>query len=255
MGLTISWDWQAPDGGKEAESIIAQMHKRAMDLPFESVGEIVHFKGEDARFERGRPDDEFRWFKLQAQRSHWNREAKFEWDCPAMEIVGFDINVAPGSEWMSVFLATYPKTILAADQESGRPKRIRTGLHGWSGKGFSKTQYASDPRCGGVANFLRAHLSICRMLDHARELGLEVHVADDAKFFECQDIPALIQTLGEWNQQIAAFVGAFTDMVGKDVHAPIRGFPNFEHLEAKGQNQIDVFLKMLKDDGTEHPSP
>ena len=39
-----------------------------------------------------------------------------------------------------------------------------------------------------------------------------------------------------------------TDAVGKNVEAPIRNFSNFEHLEAKGQNQIDAFLRMLKDD-------
>ena len=156
---------------------------------------------------------------------------------------------------MSVFLATYPKTILVTDQEVGRPKRMRTELRGWSGKGFCKTQYASDPRCGGIANFLRAHFSICRLLDCAEELGLAVSVSDDGKFFDQRDIPTLIQTIGQWNQDIAAFVGAFTDVVGKNVQAPIRGFPNFEHLEADGQNRIDVFLKMLKDDGKQARSP
>jgi hypothetical protein len=37
--------------------------------------------------------------------------------------------------------------------------------------------------------------------------------------------------------------------MGKNVVAPILNIPNFEHLEAKGQNQIDAFLRMLKDDG------
>jgi hypothetical protein len=216
MGLTIYWDWQGPESSQESESIIEKLRARAMDLPFESVGEIVHFTGEDARFDRTRANDDFRWFKLQAQRSHWNRERTVGWECPATEIVGFEINVASGSEWMSVFLAMYPKTILVTDQESGRPKRIRTELHGWSGKGFTKTQYASDPRCGGIANFLRAHLSICRMLDCAGELGLVVNVSDDGKFFENRDIPALIQSIGQWNQDLAAFVGAFTDIVGRD---------------------------------------
>ena len=64
-----------------------------------------------------------------------------------------------------------------------------------------------------------------------------------------------IQMIGQWNQDIAAFVGAFTDIVGKNVQAPIRRFPNFEHLEADGQNRIDVFLKMLKDQGKERRSP
>jgi hypothetical protein len=60
-----------------------------------------------------------------------------------------------------------------------------------------------------------------------------------------------VKTIGEWNEQLAAFVGAITDKMGKNVVAPILGFPNFEHLEAKGQNQLDAFLQMLKDDGEE----
>ena len=36
--------------------------------------------------------------------------------------------------------------------------------------------------------------------------------------------------------------------MGKPLVAPIQNFPDFEHLEAKGQNQIDAFLRELKDE-------
>ena len=73
---------------------------------------------------------------------------------------------------MEIVLATYPKTILIEDERTRRPKRLHTNRSAWSGGGFCKTQYASDVRCGGVPNFLRAHLSVCRLLDHAKELGI-----------------------------------------------------------------------------------
>ena len=149
---------------------------------------------------------------------------------------------------MEVILAKYPKTIETTDRQTGKRKRIRTGLADWSGRGFCKTQYACDPRCGGVPNFLRAHLSVCRMLDHAKDVGLVVEVSDEGEFFEKRDIPALVKTVAQWNQQIAAFVGALTDAVGTTLEAPIRSFPDFEHLEAKGQNQIDAFLRLLEDE-------
>jgi hypothetical protein len=82
----------------------------------------------------------------------------------------------------------------------------------------------------------------------------KVAVSDESKFFEQRDVPALIKTIGEWNEQLAAFVGAIGDKMVKIVQAPILNFPNFEHLEAKGQNQLDAFLRMLKDDGKERPS-
>ena len=57
--------------------------------------------------------------------------------------------------------------------------------------------------------FLRAHLSVCRLLDHAKELGILKEVSDEGDFFEKRDIPALVSTVGDWNAFIAAGVGAY----------------------------------------------
>ena len=86
------------------------------------------------------------------------------------------------------------------------------------------------------------------MLERASEVGLIVEVSDESQFFEKRDIQSLVETVGQWNQQIAAFVGAMTDVTGRSIEAPIRNYPNFEHLEAKGQNQIEAFLRMLKNE-------
>ena len=248
MGLTIHWNWHGPKALSEAKSIIEKMRQRALDLPFESVSEIVSFKGEAVQFDPERRDDEFGWLKIQSRQTVWNQDGTIGWDCLPKEIVGFQINVAPGSEYMEVVLAAYPKTIEITDEPTGKMKQLSTGFQDWLGRGFCKTQYASDPQCGGVRNFLRAHLSVCRMLDYAKQLGLLVEVSDEGDFYEKRDIAALVKTVVSWNEQIAAFVGALSDSVGKPLAAPIQDFPDFEHLEAKGQDQIDAFFRMLKDE-------
>ena len=45
-------------------------------------------------------------------------------------------------------------------------------LKGWSWLSFCKTHYASDPRCGGLPNFLRCHLGVVALLDEAKNLGI-----------------------------------------------------------------------------------
>lgn len=245
MGLTIHWHFQGPHTKTEAKAIIEKMRQRAMDLPFESVGEIAQFKGKDAQFGQDR-DEPFRWLKIQARETVWIEDGRFGWDCPAKEIIGFQILVAPGSESMEVFLATYPKTITVKD-DWDRRKRLRTNQHDWSGGAFCKTQYASNPECGGVPNFLRAHLSVVRMLDYAKELGILAEVSDEGEFWKKRDVRALAEEVGSWNAMIGAFVGAMDDAVGEKADSPIKSFPDFEHLEAKGQDQIDQFLRLLKE--------
>ena len=73
-----------------------------MDLPFESVGKIVHFKGEQANFDHDPPDSEYLWLKIQARETIWTKDGTIGWDCCPQEIIGFQINVAPGSEWMDL---------------------------------------------------------------------------------------------------------------------------------------------------------
>ncbi len=246
MGLTIHWHFQGPKTKPEVQVVIEKLRQRAMDLPFVSVSEIVQIKGENAQFDRDDQNEPFRWLKIQARETVWSKDGTIGWDCPAKEIIGFQILVAPGSEPMEVFLATYPKTI-TVDDEWGRRKRLRTNRHDWSGGAFCKTQYASNPKCGGVPNFLRAHLSVVRMLDFAKELGILAEVSDEGEFWEKRDVKALADEVGSWNAMIGAFTGAMDELVGQKVAAPIKNFPDFEHLEAKGQDQIDDFLRLLKD--------
>ena len=107
---------------------------------------------------------------------------------------------------------------------------------GWLWTSFCKTQYASNPKLGGVENFLRCHLSLIRLLDHARELGMLKHVSDEGGYWEKRDVQALVQEVGEWNEAIAGFAGQLKDqLTGQGMEAAITRFSDFEHLEAKGR--------------------
>ena len=112
---------------------------------------------------------------------------------------------------------------------------LRTGLSGWMWQSFCKTQFASNPDVGGMANFVRCHLAVIRLLDRAKALGILESVNDEGGFWDNRDVKALVETVGQWNAQLAGLVGQFKDRFGGMVIAPITDFPNFEHLEAEGR--------------------
>ena len=131
-----------------------------------------------------------------------------------------------GSEPANFGLAIYPKTI------DFNGKNIRSKLANWTWTSFCKTQYASNPEFGGVENFLRSHLSVVKLLDYARDLGILNDVRDEGEYFENRDIQALGSEIGNWNTMIAGWAGRLKDTFGDNVVSEITKFPNFEHLEA-----------------------
>ena len=108
-------------------------------------------------------------------------------------------------------------------------------MSNWSWSSFCKTQYASNPDCGGLENFLRCHLAVVKLLDHAATLGVLKEVSDESDYFQKRDVPALAEQVGDWNTMVAGWAGRFKDAFGEGVVSEIGQFPNFEHLEAKGR--------------------
>jgi hypothetical protein len=132
-------------------------------------------------------------------------------------------------------------------------KRTATRLSGWRWSGFCKTQYASDPKAGGVENFLRCHLSVVKMLDFIKQTGLvTVEVKDEGDYWKKRSLEALAKEVGEWNELVAGVVSDFRSVAeGKTIDAPITGFPNFEHLEAKGLERLAELRRRLKQNDAE----
>jgi len=89
-----------------------------------------------------------------------------------------------------------------------------------------------------MENFLRCHLAVVKLLDHAKEFGLLKLVSDEGDYWEKRDIKALAQEVGDWNSMIAGWAGRFKDAFGDGVVSEITNYPNFEHLEAKGSEKL-----------------
>jgi hypothetical protein len=151
-------------------------------------------------------------------------------------------------------------------------RRIKTRLSGWRYSSFCKTQYASNADCGGIPNFVRCHLSVIHLLDRIASLPtMKVEIDDEGKYGRSYytddpwaekrvytwhdgkyDVKALVEEVGSWNEMIAATFGALSDVVGGSplgMESPISAFPDFEHLEFKGQQNhkyLAPFLQTMK---------
>jgi hypothetical protein len=155
-------------------------------------------------------------------------------------------------------------------------RKVPTKLNGWHWSSFCKTQYASNPECGGIPNFLRCHISVITLLDRIAKIpAIWVKVDDEGKYgsstysddyqeayaagrkptyrrHKGQRSPAaLVKEVGEWNQMLAAFSGSLSDaLAGSGMHleAPIKEFADFEQLEFRGRNQKNLtpFLEAMK---------
>ena len=236
MGLTIHYRLQSETcTAKEARQLVEQLRKKALDLPFAEVGEIVEVKGGACDFEKRGRDDPLRWLLIQS--GQYIERDRTHYSVMPKHIIAFSTDPGDGCEEANFGLCLYPAVLAIQDPRAGQPRRLQTGLKGWCWSSFCKTQYSSGSQYGGVPNFLRCHLSVIRMLDHAKELGILGSVSDEGEFWEKRDVQALVREVGEWNEHIAGLVGKLKDMFGGDFHAPIAKYPDFEHLEARGNQK------------------
>lgn len=231
MGLTIHYQLQAnTHSSKKARQLVEQLRQKALDLPFKSVSEVIDLGREEIdTLDRKNP---FRWLMIQAEASAEHGDDYYR--VKPLRVIAFSAWPGDGCEEANFGLAVYPKTTVVEDRSRWphRTKRVRTGLGDWSWGSFCKTQYASNPQCGGVENFLRCHLAVVKLLDHAALLGILKEVSDEDDYWQKRDIKALANEVGEWNTMMAGWAGRLKDAFGDTVASEITKFPNFEHLEA-----------------------
>ncbi|MGA2662237.1 MAG: hypothetical protein ABSH34_32555 [Verrucomicrobiota bacterium] len=237
MGLTIHYKLRALGGEARALRLVQALRQAALDLPFKWVGPIENVRGQQCRFEDRPRDDRSRWLLIGATKWIEVREKAPDGagniltshQITPLHVIGFEADPGDGCETARIGLCRYPATV-------STPKGpLKTKLPGWRWSSFCKTQYASNPDCGGVENFLRCHLLVIAMLDKAKAAGCLGEVDDEGGFWENRDLRALVREVGEWNEQIAAGVGRLKDLLGPGVLSEITRFPNFEQLEADGQ--------------------
>lgn len=257
MGLTVYYDWKVKMDPRAARRAIQQYRKFALALPFDDVSEIFEKNAPDGESEFKPYDHPSREGNLLLSRTREDGENELV-DVPPLHAVFFHANIE-GAETVSIGLASHPpvvihhEDVITRDENGITEHRLgggdpvefptrRRGYYSWHS--FCKTQYAGNPKLGGEANFLRAHLSLIELLDQIKATGVAVRIRDDSRYAQHRNVDRLLKSLRDWNGIIATFVGRLTDAIGDkggQLLAPIRERPDFEHLEAKG---IDVLKKM-----------
>jgi hypothetical protein len=228
-------------------------------LPFDNVSPVFEYDPPDGHyeFERCDTDGESRMWKpgdLYLTRKRGDGKTELV-NVPAIHVICFHANIK-GSETATFGLATHPPVVIHREdvitypEDCGESRHINAGatiefptrLKGWySWSACTKTQYAANPRDGGPANFLRAHLSIFKAVDEAEKLGLKTFIRDDGHYWRHRDESKLLKELAKYDELIAGFAGRLSDALDSPgaVVAPIKDRPDFEHLEAKGADRID----------------
>jgi hypothetical protein len=168
----------------------------------------------------------------------------------------------------------YKRWEFPEDEKFQEIRKVKTRLSGWRYGTFCKTQFSSGAQHGGMPNFIRCHLCVIHLLDRIGELPtVKVETNDEGKYGRSYytdhpeaaervytwhdgqyDVRALVQEVGEWNEMLAVQFGAMNDLLkasGSELtlESPISAFPDFEHLEFKGQqNQkhLAPFLQAMK---------
>ncbi|HUO09895.1 MAG TPA: hypothetical protein VM008_16445 [Phycisphaerae bacterium] len=237
MGLTIHYDLASPQlrDFSKACRIVEQLRSFAESLQFERCSELITWDT--------RTDDpglgHFREYLLCYDKT---KDAERFLCVPPLRFAMFGVQ-QPGSETAFFGLGKYATV---APDISDPTIRRKTGLVGYQWRGFCKTQYATlSSEGGGWENFFKIHDGICRILDHAKQLGMDVTVRDEGNYWDNRDAPALRKEVERWNALIAAFAGKLKDHYGaradEAVVAPITQTPEFERLEAQGQEMIGDF--------------
>ena len=253
MGLTVHYSLKAQGDEAHARTIINAMHQAAQDLPFEYLGEILDLSGDQCDYSKRDREDPLRWLLIQAEAKAEIKElpqgsgsqpcVQYQRIRP-IQMVAFSSWPGEGCEEANFGLCRYPAAI---ETEAGR---LDTRLTGWQWSSYCKTQYASDPGCGGLPNFLQCHLSVIALLDKAKELGCLAQVNDEGGFWEKRNVQQLAQQVGSWNEMLAALAGKLQDLAGSGpaaIEAPIAGYADFERLEAAGQERLPPGFEKLAD--------
>ena len=204
MGLTIHYQLHsdARTAAKQARQLIEELRKRALDLPFAEVSAVTELKGGSCNPDCYLGNNPLRWLAIQAEQLVERENTYYR--VKPKHVIAFTAYPGDDCEPANFGLALYPATIFVPDPNTGLNCRLPTGLKRWCWSSFCKSQYATRH---GVEHFLRCHLSVIRLLDIAKELGILASVNDEGGFWENRDVEALVREVGEWNQGVAAFVG------------------------------------------------
>ena len=254
MGLTIHYTLRHHGTIEDAKVLVEQLRERALDLPFQEVGELKEFTFQEGEYERflnpKTPEEcerfrenEDRWMLVQSSTylkysevqkyddPNWpyrkkGEKIQYSLTVGPKQLIAFEAWPGEGCESMNIGLCVYPEEICVRTEEYNRACRgwrkwykVRQSkyLH-WNS--FCKTQYASEI---GTNHFVKCHLCVIRMLDKAKELGILHEVHDEGGFWKTRNLNKLIQNLDDYNVFVRAFLTALESIVGspRAIESPI----------------------------------
>jgi hypothetical protein len=251
MGLTVYYDWKTKIDLPAARRMIAKFRDLALKLPFDEVSQIRELDPPDGQAAFRRYKDPFRQGGLHLSRKRADGEEEMV-NVPPLHALFFFVHVH-GAESASIGLASHPPVVLHREdiiqrnRDGSERSRLlgqgdpvefptrRRGYYSWHS--FCKTQYAGNPKLGGEAKFLKAHLSLIELLDLIQAAGVKVRIRDDTGYARHRDVDRLLRSLRKWDAVVANIVGKLGNALGDkagSLIAPIKERPEFEYLEAKG---------------------
>ena len=261
MGLTIHYRLGRTDPTADVRPVIEALRERALDLPFASVSDIIERTGDECDYRKVPRDDPFGWLLVQSEH-HYKyvlQHSLFKDDTkeltsmvPATRMVAFSIEVGDGCEDMNIGLCQYPEHTLVGEWGDipslwGYKGKAVKFPKGWNWASFCKTQYASRADHGGMQNFLRCHLSVIRLLDHAKKLKVLRSVMDEGEFWETRNLDTLLKNLDDYNCYIAAFAAGLNKLF-PGIEGQLDKEPNLENLAEIGKlnnPQLDKILAAI----------
>lgn len=198
MALTIHYELKKQNCRTRdaAFDTVAALRERALNLPFDHVGEIVELSGDQCDHKNHRSGDDRFALALRGRAPDPKCDSL---PVGACHIIGFLAMPGPGSEAAGFGLARYPRTI-TIERGTYQGQIWRTSLKGWSWTDFCKTGHALEPGYGGLGNFLRCHLTVIKMLDATNDLGVLRGVWDDSGYWDDRNFDELINWMGGWGR-------------------------------------------------------
>jgi hypothetical protein len=209
MGLTVHYDWKLKCDLSTARRMIARFRAAAQKLPFDDISEIYEQDPPDKKALFRSYRHSFRKGDLYLPRTRDDGEEEVV-SVPALHALFFHVRVK-GAETASIGLASHPPVVVHREDvierrkdgsEGGRrfgqgaPIEFATRRRGYySWHSFCKTQYAGNPKLGGEANFLKAHLTLIELLDQISAAGAQVRIRDDSRYAKHRNVDRLLRSL------------------------------------------------------------
>ncbi len=202
MGITIHWDLKCKaTTAATVRAKLERVRRASLKLPFKTVGEVEHLSTGTCAAGPDTPgiDNDARW-ALILSRKHVTTGSGYKEVAP-LEVVRLPLWAGEGCESTNLTLARY------------------SGEAGWSGRGFTKTQYAT--------HFVEAHLLVIAALDACRSAGIIREVEDEGGFWETRDMTTLAGNINASTDTISRVHEQLRRALGNRVESPIETCRNY----------------------------